>query len=138
MGNALVFNFQHAPPSTNTLYANVPGRGRVKSERYRKWKNAAGWDMKGKKYKTLDCPVMLDITVKKRGKVKEDISNKIKALEDLLVEMAVLKDDSLVQEIRVRWGNVIGARVEVMPCDLLTGCEKPQPKVARQPRKVTA
>ncbi len=27
------------PPVLNNLYANVPGKGRVKSERYRAWAN---------------------------------------------------------------------------------------------------
>jgi hypothetical protein len=35
----------YMPPSVNTIYANVPGKGRVKSARYKTWLKAAGWDI---------------------------------------------------------------------------------------------
>jgi hypothetical protein len=41
--NKVTFRLQHIPPSTNNLYANVAGRGRVKSSDYRIWaENVAG------------------------------------------------------------------------------------------------
>ena len=122
MSNATVIHIQHQPPSTNNLYANVPGRGRVKSGRYKTWRSAAGWDVKAHKFETFSCKVVLDLTVE-RPRVRSDVSNRIKAVEDLLVEMKVLADDSLVEEVRCRWGNVKGCRIEIREFDMVTPLE---------------
>lgn len=117
MSNSIVIDLQSAPPSLNNLYANVPGRGRVKTKRYRTWRAAAGWDVKAVKAEKLCCPVMLDLTVKKPRGLRSDISNRVKAVEDLLVFMSILEDDSQVMEVRARWGDVPGARIEIMPIE---------------------
>ncbi len=125
MSNATIIHIQNAPPSLNNIYANVPGRGRVKSGRYKTWRSAAGWDIKaaiGPGFETYACPVLLDLTVEK-PRVRSDISNRIKAVEDLLTEMGVIADDSLVMEVRARWGQVKGARIELRPTDLVTPVE---------------
>ncbi len=116
MSNSIVINIQNAPPSLNNIYANVPGKGRVKSSRYKTWRSAAGWDVKLAKVAKMGGPVLLDLTVKK-PRVRSDISNRIKAVEDLLVDMDVLVDDSQVMEVRARWGDVEGARIEIMPIE---------------------
>lgn len=92
--------FQHVPPSTNGLYANVPGRGRVKSDRYRTWANAAGWDLAQYKGPRFDGAVNLTITI---GKLPSnaDVSNRIKALEDLLVTHKIIAGDSIKHVRRV-------------------------------------
>ena len=112
MTNITVIQLQNAPPSLNNIYANVPDKGRVKSGRYRIWRSAAGWDVKMAKPRQFACKVVLDLTVA-RPRVRSDISNRIKAVEDLLVEMEVLADDSLVEEVRARWGDVKGCRIEI-------------------------
>ena len=125
MTNATIININHAPPSLNNIYANVPGRGRVKSGRYKTWRSAAGWDIKaaiGPSFEAYACPVLLDLTVEK-PRNRSDISNRIKAVEDLLTEMGVIADDSLVMEVRARWGQVKGARIELRPADLVTPVE---------------
>lgn len=125
MTNATIIHIQNAPPSLNNIYANVPGRGRVKSGRYKTWRSAAGWDIKaaiGPSFETYACPVVLDLTVEK-PRNRSDISNRIKAVEDLLTEMGVIADDSLVMEVRARWGQVKGARIELRPADLVTPVE---------------
>lgn len=125
MSNATIICLQHAPPSLNNIYANLPGKGRVKSNHYRIWRSAAGWDVKAAKVKLISGPVLLDITVEKPRGVRSDVSNRIKATEDLLVEMGVLADDSLVMEVRARWGDVKGARIEIMPLDAPVKSKKP-------------
>lgn len=118
MSNALVLTLQHAPPSTNHLYANVAGKGRVKAKRYKEWKNTVGWDLNQQNYTLIRGPVELDLTVRRPKKgVRADISNRIKAVEDLLVDHQVLKDDSQVMEVRARWGDVEGTRIEIMPVE---------------------
>lgn len=41
-----IIRLAHIPPSTNGLYRNVNGRGRVKTERYKVWLQAVSHDMK--------------------------------------------------------------------------------------------
>jgi hypothetical protein len=85
---------QHVPPSTNGLYANIPKRGRVKTERYRTWLQAAGWDMKRYHNHHWDEPVYLTIVI---GKLRSnaDVSNRVKAVEDLLVAHQVIPGDTI-------------------------------------------
>jgi len=101
------------PPSTNGLYANKPGGGRNKSERYRTWWRDAENALWQQPKWHVAGPCVLDLTVKKSGRVKEDISNRIKAVEDFLVHFGYIRDDSDVIEVRARWGAVDGVEVRV-------------------------
>lgn len=87
------------PPSTNNLYFNRPGGGRAKTKRYRTWLNAAGWSVKAAvgAYNTISVPCCLGLQVPDDR--RRDISNYIKATEDLLVHLQVIKDDNLVDRI---------------------------------------
>lgn len=101
------------PPSTNGLYANVAGKGRIKSDTYRTWRNAAGWDLKAQRIERFECPVYLTIII---GKLPSnaDISNRTKALEDLLVEHGIIRGDN------VRWVKGVNTFLAPIPFD---GCE---------------
>ena len=89
-----IIRLAHVPPSTNTLYANVPGKGRVKSQRYRTWLNAVGWDIKRYTKDNWDIPVYLTICIGKLRK-NADISNRVKAVEDLLVTYGIIPGDDI-------------------------------------------
>lgn len=89
-----VIRLAHVPPSTNGLYANVAGRGRVKTERYRTWLQAVGWDMNRYHNHKWAEPVYLTIAIGKlRGSA--DVSNRVKAVEDLLVAHGIIPGDSI-------------------------------------------
>lgn len=100
-----------APPSVNMLYRNVSGKGRCKTKRYMTWINAAGWMIKEQRPDSIKGWIVLDITVNRPDARKRDISNTIKAVEDLLVEHRIIEDDSLVLEVRARWGKCDGCEV---------------------------
>lgn len=104
------------PPSTNTLYRNVSGRGRVKTQRYQTWARAAGNEILTQRRRHIPGPVMIDITCQRRRK-NEDIDNKIKGCIDFLVSMNLIDDDKNVQEVRARWGDVKGATVRIIPME---------------------
>lgn len=91
--NKVTFRLQHIPPSTNNLYANVAGRGRIKSSDYRIWANATGWDLKALNLPKFTCPVYLTICIGKLP-ANADVTNRTKALEDLLVEHGIIPGDS--------------------------------------------
>lgn len=102
------------PPSTNNLFTNARGRGRVKTQRYLTWCRAAGNEVLAQRRHRVAGPVLVDITCKRQN-TTSDIDNRIKACLDLLVEMNLIDDDKNVQEVRARWGDVAGAVVTIVP-----------------------
>lgn len=105
------------PPSANTLFRNVSGRGRVKTERYRTWARVAGVELSAQRaqwpVKSITGPVHVDLTVQRIDNRKRDLDNLLKAPLDLLVSMGVIDDDSKIHSLAIRWGDVEGLRVEV-------------------------
>lgn len=86
------------PPSTNHLYANAPGKGRVKSLAYRRWLEAAGWEVKSQvQGRKLDAPWRLSVTAHIRS--VRDISNIIKPVEDLVVRLKLAPDDRFCRKV---------------------------------------
>lgn len=86
--------FPMLPPSTNGLYLNVRGRGRVRSENYRKWANEAGWLLKSQHPRKFHEPVKVRVELNPPNARAFDLDNRNKALLDLLVEHGVIIDDS--------------------------------------------
>lgn len=110
------------PPSLNNLFANVPGRGRVRAKRYRVWANAAGWELKEQgPLPRMKGPVGVRVELTPPDRRKRDLDNVgTKAVLDLLTELEVIEDDSLVEEIFMRWcrnGNKAGAQVSIYTMD---------------------
>lgn len=93
------------PPATNNLFKNLRNGGRAKTKRYADWAKQAGWQVKAQKPPRIEGPFSLDIVVDRPDKRKRDISNLIKALEDVLVDTGVVEDDSHCQEISIRWSE---------------------------------
>jgi len=105
-----IIHLQHVPPSTNSLYANVPGRGRVATKRLRTWRQAVGWEMNRQCHHKWTVPVYLTIVIGKLRK-NADLSNHIKALEDLLVTHGVIPDDS------IQWVRGVNISLAAEPFD---------------------
>ena len=92
------------PPSTNALYANVPGKGRVKTKRYREWIELAGWEIK------LACPGRLpyfghglrDMLIEGVSGIDTD---NVKAVPDLLKRLHIIPDDKLIDMLRIKRGG---------------------------------
>ena len=94
------------PPSTNQLYRNVSRKGRVKTTKYKAWLKEALWVIKAG-IPVLEPPVQVGVTIYggKGFSVQSDISNRVKALEDALVETGRIPDDNVqfVTECRQRY-----------------------------------
>ena len=102
------------PPSTNALYRNVAGKGRVRTERYVTWANAAGWLIQAQRPDRVPGRICLDISVQ-RQRANSDISNRIKAVEDLLVALGVIDDDKNVDQVTIRWASITGCNITITP-----------------------
>ena len=91
------------PPSVNALYANIPGRGRVKTAAYKGWIKEAGWQAKAGLAHALvkglpkDEWWWSDVQIPAGAKV--DADNPLKAIHDLLVNLQITPDDRLL------WGG---------------------------------
>ncbi len=113
----IVVESQHKPPSINEMFRNVPGRGRAKTQRYREWCAAAGWDANGVGQCMGPFKLVLIISTEKR-RANADLDNRIKPVLDLLVTHKVVEDDRHCEAIHAQWGVTkpgIAFRAEVWP-----------------------
>lgn len=102
------------PPSTNNMFINHKTAGRIRSPKYRAWRDAAGWEINRQKVPPVKGPVHIryDVTTKSRI----DLGNHEKALGDVLVSMGVIEDDkpSIVKGISLWWAtDTDGVRVTI-------------------------
>lgn len=107
------------PPSLNNLFANVKGErggGRTLTDRYKTWRNAAGWVVNSQRPNPVRGPVNLTIVIEDGGS-RADLDNLIKPLADLLVAHALIDGDhsAIVRRIEIEWGEVEGCFVKVVP-----------------------
>lgn len=102
----------HIPPSVNAMYRNVTGKGRVKTERYKIWQSAAGWDFNGKG-KVKGKFHLRVVVSRKNTRSNSDIDNRIKPILDLLQKHNVIENDSLADSIHIQWGDCEGIYIEV-------------------------
>lgn len=90
------------PPSVNGLFFNA-AKGRVKTDAYKAWRKDAGNLILVQGRQRIHGAVSLSIALVRPDKRRRDLSNTLKAIEDLLVEMQIIDDDSLVQRISIAW-----------------------------------
>lgn len=105
------------PPSVNACWANVPGVGRVKTDKYRKWEKEAAATLWQQKRQFIAGPVSLSLIVS--DTVRGDLGNYEKACTDFLVHHNFITDDGpkYVREIRLRWGEIEGCEVTIEPIE---------------------
>jgi Holliday junction resolvase RusA-like endonuclease len=78
------------PPSTNSLFANVVGHGRVKTPKYRAWRQQAALLIDVQRPGRMAGPC--DVTIY-LPPFSGDIDNRVKPCLDAAVEAGVLADD---------------------------------------------
>lgn len=100
------------PPSVNGLFFNA-AKGRVKTDAYKAWRRDAGNLILVQGRRRIHGFVSLSVALVRPDKRRRDLDNALKPLLDLLVEMQIIDDDSLVQRISVQWVSA-GA-----PCTVL-------------------
>lgn len=110
------------PISVNSIYANVTGKGRVKSAKYNTWMrhvDALMWEQRCPRY---IGPVRLHFRVGEVGaSPKMDGDNTLKAYIDALVKYDIIEEDNrkIVRAISMEWvPELDGAEAEIWPVDL--------------------
>lgn len=119
--------------STNNLFRNVAGKGRVDTGDYGRWKReASALLMAQRPLPKITAPVELTFYVGERGVGNMDASNTLKALEDALVFAGVLKDDSrkYVRASRAVWVPQLAAAI----CEIIPA--RPSPDLAALLRRI--
>lgn len=109
------------PPSINACFSNRKNIGRVKTPRYRKWIKQAAQEIMCQRPKKISGAYGLNIFVDKpknwsaaRG---PDLGNFEKPISDILQHMEVIENDSLAEEIRLRWHESKTTEVQVYPIE---------------------
>lgn len=104
------FILSTVPPTANHLFATV-GKIRVRSKQYRAWREFAQWQLKAQFPKWTDKPVCVEYEMR-RPRAGADIDNRAKPIGDALTGI-VLKDDSQIVDLRIRWADVEGVHITV-------------------------
>jgi crossover junction endodeoxyribonuclease RusA len=109
------------PPTANNLFRNVPGKGRVKTDRYKAWLAEplflATPDMGFRRLATPPAaPLTMDVRISiecPRERKNSDLDNRIKGLIDRITKGGWLADDKQVVEIHARWADLPACRVTI-------------------------
>lgn len=116
----IIIESKFVPPSSNAAYKNVAGKGRAKTQRYRDWLTAFGYDlnlaMRGQQ--PVKGPYVMVITIDRRTRHKlSDVENRAKVTSDALVAHGIVEDDRFAESVTVKWGQTEsgGVRVEIEP-----------------------
>lgn len=104
------------PPSVNNLFINS-SRGRFRSQKYDSWIMEAGNEILRQRPSKVVGPVNLIFEFQEgRDNRKRDVTNLIKAPEDLLVKHGIIEadDGSIVRKVEACWNAEIeGVRVTI-------------------------
>jgi Holliday junction resolvase RusA-like endonuclease len=106
------------PPSTNNLFFTTK-YGRARTQKYDSWIQEAGNEILRQRPKKVSGPVHLIFEIQDgKDRQPRDISNLIKAPEDLLVKHGIIEADNnnIVRSITARWSlEVEGVRITIEP-----------------------
>lgn len=104
------------PPSANDLWTVVHGRI-VRTERYRRWKQAAAWAVTAdRKRARVLGPYELEIRVARPDESRRDLDNLVKSLSDAIQAGGAITNDHFAQRITLEWDpSVEGVVVLILP-----------------------
>lgn len=117
------FTLTPSPPSANNLFFNVIPRGnarrsRIPTDRYKKWKTAAGWQLKEQKVPSIIGRVLIEARFAEPHR-RTDLDGKAKSLLDLLVTSHIIEEDHdlVVRGIQLYWDPEVadGVCVTITP-----------------------
>lgn len=106
------YQFAGLPPTTNHLFYNAPGRGRGISGAYQRWIKGALSELMIQKREPITGHYIMAIILDSRKRAPTaDVSNRIKAIEDLCVRAELVTDDRFADRVTVEWGVSEGTTV---------------------------
>lgn len=93
------------PPSVNTAYSNVPGRGRVKTKQYREWQNLSEALVLQQSVSPVLGQVGVCYQMSVPDKRVRDCANYEKLSSDLLVRCGIIEDDCNIRINVQQWAD---------------------------------
>lgn len=93
------------PPSVNSAYRNVPGRGRVKTKVYRDWFTEATIMAKLQARGNIEGHYAFHMMASRPDRRVRDLGNLEKVTHDLCVSLGLVEDDSLCERILLEWSK---------------------------------
>lgn len=102
-----------ACPSTNKLYANVRGIGRVKTKAYSAWIRTALKELMVQRARPVEPPVSISLFLPET--MRGDLDGRCKAALDLLVRAEIIPDDNkkIVRSISMTFHSESNMAIEV-------------------------
>lgn len=106
------------PPSVNAMFNQIPGQQRFPTKAYKEWQQATEWTLLSKRPHRVPGQVHMLFELEEKDKRRRDLSNHIKAAEDMLVKHNIIDGDhsAVVRHIEARWASDIhGVRITITP-----------------------
>lgn len=106
------------PPSVNSMFGQAPGHKRFPTKAYKEWQTAAELSLLGKRPPRVPGPVHLLFELEEKDKRQRDVTNHLKAPEDMLVKLNIIDGDhsGVVRHVEAKWSpDVEGVRVTITP-----------------------
>jgi Holliday junction resolvase RusA-like endonuclease len=106
------------PPSVNSMFNQANGQQRFPTKAYKDWKTETEWKLLANKPGRVPGPVRLLFEVEEKDRRQRDITNHLKAPEDMLVKLGVIDGDhsAVVRLVEAKWSKeVSGVRITITP-----------------------
>lgn len=102
------------PPSVNGLYSTSwKTKRRFKSQTYKLWTESATMYVALAGYPKVRGKVKALYEFGRPDKRRRDVANYEKAVSDLLTDCGCIEDDSMIEEITLRWADVEGVSITI-------------------------
>ena len=113
-----IFEFPLAP--TINSYYGFHGHRRYMTEKGKQFKSEVAHIVSQQPIKFGKSLVVMTVKIHFRDRRIQDLSNRIKALEDAMVQAGLMDDDSQIKEIHVYEGQIIKGGKMIVEISLLS------------------
>jgi len=94
------------PPTTNHLFRNVKGRGRVKTAEYFDYEMLAITAIRQQKTPAVSGRVFALVGVERKSSLS-DLDNRLKALFDVVAKAGIIENDKFITAFAVTWMPIV-------------------------------
>jgi crossover junction endodeoxyribonuclease RusA len=103
------FTFHDLPPPLSACFKNVSGAGRAATPRYKRWQSDVHYHVRAYHPHHIGKPdlvsfpgkVVVTYAIVRPDNRRRDLDNLLKALNDALVKMHIIEDDSKIFDLRI-------------------------------------
>lgn len=103
------------PPSSNSMFKNVLGKGRVRTNYYNEWRQGAMSEILAQRPGRVPGRYGISVLVRHTSR-RSDLENRLKGVSDILVTMGVIDDDRYCDALEMSWTDdpeITGVEVRI-------------------------